>query len=486
MTIPKHMSGALSENLLTLLSYSDEHGKFVARVLDPQLFEGDMRIMAERIIGYWRTEKEAPKHHTFDLFADILEDRGNKRAPTFRRTLSAMLQLAQGINAEYVMSQLKTFIRMQKLKDAIFRSAEILNQAGETTIQDVETILSDILKARDFLFDGGVSLEKDFDILLDYLKTHYQEFSTGIPLFNKYDVTPSRGTLFLLLGASGAGKTWGMVHLGVEAWRQRKKVLHITPELSAEDTMLRYYMTIFGASKRSAKSTATILDIDDQRLVGMFRRDVKPSFGFEGPDIREELMAHIARWNSSLNNIRIKRFAPRTISAEGLDSLLDSMEDVDGFSPDMLIVDSAYLLKLDSHQKEYRLGLGRSYERLRTIAVDRNISVVASHQLSKQGATARRASYTHIAEDWSIIQTADIAITHSATKAEEKYGLARLYADKVRNDKGNLAALITQNYSTGAYVLKSVELPENEYWEMATREFGEEFDRGGEDEEEDD
>lgn len=479
MAIPDRMTGALSENLLTLLAHSDDHGRMIANVLDPQLFEGELRIMAERIIDYWRQHHEAPKYHTADLFADILEDPRNRRAETYRRTMRAMLQLAQGINAEYVLGQLKTFARMQKLKDAILRSAEILNRPAETTIPDVEGILGDILRARDFLYEPGLGLES-FDILIEHLTKHYSEFKTGIKAFDRLNIVPSRGALFLLLGGAGVGKTWGMVYLGKRAMMDQKKVLHVTPELSAEDTLLRYYMALWAASKRAARFDAdehervmsTILERDrDGRLSGFYREAVEADFDFDSRSLREELQSRVTADGPRLGELRIFRVAPRALSIDGLIGYLDTLEDAEGFIPDELIVDSAYLMKPEGGQKEYRHGLGRMYERLRGIGVDRNIAVVASHQLSKLGTEAKRAKHTHVAEDWSIIQTADIAVTMSATKHEQRFGLARLYADKVRADKGDVGVLITQNLDIGQYLLDSQRLPAS-YWDQLEDAFG--------------
>jgi hypothetical protein len=478
MAIPEKMTGALSENLLTLLSHSDEHGRLIANVLDPQLFEGEMRIMAERIIDYWRQEHQAPKLHTADLFADILEDPRNRRAATYRRTLHAMLQLGQGINAQYVLGQLKTFVRMQKLKDAILRSAEILNRPAETTISDVEAILGDILRARDFLYQPGLQLES-FDILIEHLRKHHSEFLTGIPAFDRLNICPARGTLFLLLGGAGVGKTWGMVYLGKRAMLDQKKVLHVTPELSAEDTLLRYYMALWAAAKRPERFDAdeherimsTMLELDrDGRLSGLYRESVDPEFDFDSLALREELQTRVINEGPRLGELRIFRVAPRALSVDGLIGYLDTLEDAEGFVPDELIVDAAYLLKPEGGQKEYRHALGRTIERLRGIGVDRNMAVVASHQLSKIGFEAKRAKHTHVAEDWSIIQTADIAVTMSATPHEQRFGLARLYADKVRADKGDVGVLITQNLDIGQYLLDSHRLS-NSYWDTLSREF---------------
>jgi hypothetical protein len=55
---------SLQENLLTLLFHYDKAGKKVADAIDPNLFEGDYRVFAERAIEYWKKYQKAPQQHT--------------------------------------------------------------------------------------------------------------------------------------------------------------------------------------------------------------------------------------------------------------------------------------------------------------------------------------------------------------------------------------------------------------------------------------
>ena len=42
------------EDLITMLCHSDAHGKVVAGLVDPELFDGDYKLIAERVIEYWK------------------------------------------------------------------------------------------------------------------------------------------------------------------------------------------------------------------------------------------------------------------------------------------------------------------------------------------------------------------------------------------------------------------------------------------------
>ena len=130
----------LQENLITLLCHSDEHGRIVSNFVEAALFEGDYRVIAERAIDYWKRHGKAPGAHTPDLVADILEDKNNRRAKTFRSIILDMLRLHADINTDYVINQMKTFTRMQQFKAAVLKSAERLSSQQELAIEEVEEI----------------------------------------------------------------------------------------------------------------------------------------------------------------------------------------------------------------------------------------------------------------------------------------------------------------------------------------------------------
>lgn len=464
MSVPDKAPLALSENLLTLLSQSDEHGRLVAAVIDPALFDGELRNVAERCVGYWRQHGEAPKTHTADLFSDILEDKHNRRANTYRRILSSMVQLHdEGINSKYVLESARRFMRLQKLKDAILKAAQQLQQPKDTTIEQVEAILDDIMRARDFQFNPGIRLD-DFERLLTFLETQYKEFDTGIAALDRQQAVPARGEVWLLLGGTGRGKTWCMIHLGKRALLRRKKVLHITPEISGELTLQRYYQSLFTVTRRASdKVNVARFEKDARQIINITREALEPEFDFESRSLRYELETRVGLMGSKMSNIMIKQVAPRSLSVSGLRGFLDSLEKAENFIPDLLIVDSVYLLKPQGTER--RISLGQNMEDLRAVAVDRHMAVVASHQLSKEGAEARVPTMANIGEDWSMAQTADVVIIHAATNQEKRYGLARLYADKVRSSRDKFACLITQAYDVGQYCLESYPLQKS-YWDM--------------------
>lgn len=453
------LQGAQQENLLALLAHSAEHGRIIANMLDPQLCEGDYQLIAERLLEYWREYEEPPRQHVPDLLADILEDKGNRKAQTFRTIIAQMQALADSApNAQYVINTLQQFSRLQRMKDALYRGAEVLNKPGPTTINDVEGILRDVMTARDFAFDPGATLHQ-IERYLERMRTTASEFSSGIPLLDQRHVIPARGKLFNMLAPSGYGKTWFLCGVGRANIMQRKRVCHLSLEVDEEDLIQRYYQCLFSVTKREAETKLPVFKRNKRgEFQGIETTDHTPAFTFASPELGMEMQARLMQFGQRwFNYLRIKRFPTRSLTIDGMCAYLDGLADIEGFIPDLLIVDYPGIMKTDV--KNHRLTLGRVFEEFRGVLVERNMAGAVVHQTSKAGMAARRTSVLHTGEDFSIIQTSDVALTYSATPQERRRGLARLYVDKARTERDGWGILITQAYDVGQFTLDQMYLP---------------------------
>jgi len=474
-------TGALQENLLTILSHDDVNGKIVAGLVSPELFEGDYRVIAERCLDFWEKCREAPKAHVVDLVADILEDPNNRKAHTYHRILAQMLELAGAVNTTYVLGEIRKFIRMQRLKQAIMESSTKFAGHQEMAIEEVEKIWNDILSARQIDHEPGLRLS-DTARVVQYLDVQYSEFTTGIKVLDDNFIVPYRGSPFLFIAPAGAGKTHAAVQVGTQAVLDRKKVLHVCQEMAPELIAQRYYQRLFGASKREEKVGITILGRDRLgRLDTLQRDEVQSDWTFASPHLAVELEAHAQAVGTRLNNLIIVRFPMRTLTGAKLRAYLDNLEVVEHFIPDLVIVENIGLMKTDPAR--HRIDLGRNFEDICGLAIERSHALWASHQVSREGAASLMTRSTHVAEDWSLIHTAEVVVTYTATDAETQLGLARLFINKARNEKDHWVALITQNYAMGQFCLDSVMMPKKyfDFLDKAREEYGEESSDGDED-----
>ena len=252
---------------------------------------------------------------------------------------------------------------------------------------------------------------------------------------------------------------------------QRANVLHITLEMSDDMVLQRYFQSLFSIPKRPGEVKHTLFEFDElERLSGFTEDVIKPTMDLQNKKIRKFLKEQTSEWGVRLDKLIVKQFPTRALTIQKLRGYLDNLETIEGFIPDILLLDYAQLLYTDLGN--YRLATGRNYEDLRGIAVERNLALATVHQANRLGADAKELRDTQIAEDFSITATADVVITHSRTEEEDRLGLARLYVSKARYDEDRFTVLIAQAYGIGQFVLEST-MMESLYWDRLGEAVGE-------------
>jgi hypothetical protein len=450
---------SLQQDLLTLLVHSDEHGRIVSKTIDAALFEGDYRNIAEKALDFWKQHSKAPKQHIADLLSNILEDDHDRRGQTYRRILIQMLEVKDQINVDFVLRSMDQFTGVQKFKAITLQGAELVDARGIFGFEEAKAIWREFLRDQNSSVDIGIRLN-EYDRVLEYFRNVHQEFKTGIKEFDEANIVPMRGKLWLFLAPAKRGKTWALVQLGKMAFLQRKKVCHITLEIEAEEVAQRYYEALFGASKRDDINKISTFKYDRKgALDQIVAQSVEVPFTFNSSAVREELQTRIGHFGMRSDNFVIKRFPMSSLTLDQLEAYLESLELLEKFVPDLVILDYPKIMKLN--QKELRTSLGQLMEGLRGLAQRRNFALAAAHQGNRSSADADIVRATHASEDWSVVCTADFLVTYSQTSAEKRLGLARLYVEMARSEQDQFGVLVTQSYKTGQFVLESTRLSDS-------------------------
>jgi len=446
-------SAYLQQNILAVLTQDDEYGKIILNTLDVNLFEGFLLEFAERSVDYWRQQNQAPKSHLPDLFADIIGDPHHPRKAVYSRIAFQLMDLAQTVNKKYVLDSLRDFMRLQQYKSSVVDLHQLITAKQEKAIPEADEIVYNLIRNRPAAFDPGLRLS-NIERIISYFETTQNEFSTDIHELDSNYITPARGEVFLFLGAASTGKTWFLVDLGRHALNHRKKVLHISLEMGEELIGQRYLETLLMIPKREVTPEVTNFVMQEGKLKELLLTKITPEFDLSSPNIRDELRARARLMGTRYDNLLIKRFPGNSLTPNGLRAYLDQIEVNDHFIPDLLLLDYIGIMKSDA--KNYRISMGQNLVDFRAIMVERNIAGVTAHQISREGAKAHQVRGTHIAEDWSMIGTADNIVTYSQTEGEKRFNLARLFVAKARSEKSGFQILITQSYALGQFCRQSV------------------------------
>jgi hypothetical protein len=457
------LQGALEDNVLTLLCWSDAHAPDLMLQLRPDLFSTRaFRKIAERAFAHIERYGAAPGAHMRDICeADL---RKGDEGKLLRQTLDAMETLQASLQPEFVLAELGSFIESRKLAQALEGASDALHSG------DIDKA-KELLYAKELLPNHSPGLKmSDAGRMLAYLDRVEEDFfSIGIDVLDEKGVRPERKTLTMLIASSGKGKTWWMGEVAKRNFMHRKNITHITLEMSEEKVGQRYIQTFYGMTKKEAKSI---------RVARFERNDIGQFLGFEYDTITPEAISHetkavVARKLRAMRNRApvIKEFPTGQLTIAQLDAYLDKLER-EGYKTDVLILDYLDLMAIDP--KDIRTSTGHMVKQLRGLAVRRNLALITASQGNRASDDAKTVSRKHVAEDWSKIGTADTIITYSQTDQEKAAGLARVLVAKAREDEDGWLALLSQAYATGQFCLDSIYM--GKHIEEALRDF-----TGGED-----
>ena len=444
---------SLQQDVLTLACFDDARAPIIRGVLDASLFGGIYRVILTRVYDYIDRFKRAPGLHLPNLLSDKLEGDNTHEATLYSETIDQIVAAKDGINAEYIMSQLETLIKRNSLRSIAVDFAKALQRDTEESLEEAEQLLAKTNRTTLSVFDPGTYLS-DKSRALAFLELSSAAMPTGIPELDKRGFGPTRRELFLGIANAKAGKTWFLIHLAKMALLARMKVCHLSLEMSESRSSARYFQSLFGMARRPEALQANRFKLDaDGNIVGFSPYEIKPSLSQEDPKLRAKLEKKIEQWvNKLLGNMLIKQFPTGQLTMGQLTAYLDNLQATENFLPDVLIVDYPDLMRLD--KDNYRLSLDELFKDLRGLAVARNMAVVAVSQSHRGAAKAKQVGAHNVAEAYSKVAHADLIVTYSQTSKERELGLARLHVTG-RNDSDGFTVVITQQYGIGSFVLDS-------------------------------
>jgi len=438
-----YLSGADEENCLIALCYSAENAATIASRVTADLFATrSYRHIASAALKYVERYHEPPKRHIYDLLEERLDQ--GKEGANLLRILEGMEEIAPKINEEFVIDNLDLFIEKQRLRRAYQAGLEALEkddiETARAVTQDVVRIPAD---------QPGIWLHKPDEALRFLNKKEEDFFSSGVPTLDEMGVVPKRKTMFLIVAPAKAGKSFWLVEIGKHAIFHRKNVLHITLEMSSDETAMRYVQALEGL-RRDDNENVKVSSFTDDKYVPLDETDIKrPGVNDANRATIEQKLRTVGR----RSRFYIKEFPTSMLSVAQLTAFLDRMEAQDKFKPDMLILDYGDLMSLDTGN--LRIDTGAVFRQLRGIAVQRNMALVTATQGNRLSAHAKLVRGDMVAEDWSKIATADIVCTYSQTQFEREHNIARILVDSSRTTASRASVYISQAYAMGQFCLDS-------------------------------
>lgn len=271
--------------------------------------------------------------------------------------------------------------------------------------------------------------------ILDML--HYERFKEVVTCFNIPQIDEAlggglqRGFFYIILGYTGVGKTWHLIHLGKMAARLGYLVVHIVVETSNKVLADRYKMSMSG-------ETMSSIDRGYKNISEL---------------VRKSMLEH--------SNIEFLDEDEKTAKVDSLEVIITEVTNKYGRKPDLLLIDSLEDYEppkgkyTDKHEKELE-----TFTFGKNLAKDLNICVVTSVQGKSNSRTVDWAGRQHVAGFLGKVRRATVGVSINVNPKEELLGLERLFIFKNNEGPTGAKVLVKRNLEKGQVVLGSWAIPD--------------------------
>ena len=389
------------ETLASLMLNDRPFSEQMEEVLDVSFFELKyLKVFVEKIFEYRRKYKTHPSKQAMSSIVRTSLDDENETVQKQVRDYFARSLVGKIEDHDYIKETSLDFCKKQKLKAAILKSVDLLQNSSFDEIRDI--------------IDNAINLGLDNDFGHDYFKdfeTRYELKSrTSIPTgWKEIDEICKgglgRGELGVVIAPTGAGKSMALVHLGSQALKEGKDVVHYTLELGEEEVGLRY----------------------DSCLSGVHLKDLFSSKAYVQDYINEEVGGSLI----------IKEYPTKTATVNAIRNHLERIIKRGG-NVDFVIVDYGDLLKSKTNFREKRNELESIYEELRSVAQEFNCSLWTASQTNRGGLSAEVITMESISEAFSKCFVADFIFSLSRTIKDKNSNTGRIFVAKNRNGPDGL------------------------------------------------
>jgi len=212
------------------------------------------------------------------------------------------------------------------------------------------------------------------------------------------------GELGVVVAPTGAGKSMALVHLGAQAVKAGKTVVHYTLELQDTVVAIRYDSCITG---------------------------IKLNKIFSSKEQVYDIVSQVP------GKLIVKEYPTKTASTNTIKTHLETLRRRN-IDVDMIIVDYGDLLRPVSALREKRNELESIYEELRAIAQVFECPVWTASQTNRSGLNAEVITMESISEAFNKCFVADFIFTISRTIEDKTNNEGRIFIAKNRNGADGL------------------------------------------------
>ena len=364
----------------------------VSDILKPEFMESESnQWIVETVINYFTEYSSLP---TLEVMKVRLDDVDNDvLKTTIVDTLKQVTKQFEAEDIKFIEQEALDFCKNQTLKTAIMESVNLL-QAGE--YDSIKEKIDTAMKAGS---ERDIGHQYNIDIDDRFSESTRKTVHTGWNVVDDLmDGGLGPGELGVFVAPAGIGKSWGLVNVAANAVKKGLNVCFYTLELSAPYVGLRFDSVFTGIAAQNLKYHIDEVKECVEKLEG---------------------------------NLIVKYYPTKSATVNTIKAHLDRCH-IQGFKPDVIVVDYADLLR--GNGKEIRHELGNIYEDLRGLAGEYEIPVWTASQANRSALEDDVIGAEKIAESYSKIMTADFVLSLSRKIEDKVAGTGRW--DVIKNRFG--------------------------------------------------
>ena len=471
----KIVKGDIEKKIATAGIVSTEFCRDITKIYKPEYIQVDyIRQVLDWVFEYFDEYKKAPERQIQDMFIvekDEMKQEQAELIETFLSRISKEYEEKETFNQQYAYKQAKYYFRKRSMQLLFERG---LGMLIKNKVDEAENSISTFGKVSEVI--GNWVDPLDPETVENFLKKEKDVLFRFFGAVGDLIDDSERSHLIAFMAPMKRMKSWCLQETGIQGLSSKLNVLDISLEMNLDMMKERRYRRIAGYSGKKEKLIFPVFDcllnqdgscnksirvndtdilIKDPKKKDSKKIEVLQYFnpeidyipctecrGKEGGDYE------IAVWwtlsdemNVSNRQVedKIKRFTKLygqrlklvsypafSASMDDIERELDNLEYMEGFIPDMIIIDYADILAITDRQLSERGRIDDIWKRLKGMAASRDCLVVTASQSNRGSIEKRSLSQKDAAEDIRKIAHVDVMIGINQTEKEKKRGEGRL------------------------------------------------------------
>ena len=464
----RRIDSSVEEKIVTAAIMSDAFLKQIYTIYDPAYLKSPFaqRVM-KWAIEYYESYEKAPKNHIKDIY-DIeknkIEEAEEKIIAAFLTKLSQQYEMeTQEINDDYYVD---TALKYFELRELEITSGNVQKLIEVGKIDEAKEQFENYKKVvrqtsgwyNPFDKKNIIATFEDSNEILFSFPGQLGEMIGGF----------ERGWLFSVVGKFKGGKSFLLQEIAVQALLKRLKVVYVSLEMKRRNLDKRLYRRLcamaegdrnfiypaFDCEKNQSgeckkperKNRIRLLTDDDEIPEFDPESDYKPCCVCRKTNPKEyefatwfesikrppiSVSAIVKKTNSfkqmfGSNNLRVKTYPRFSASISDIKRDIDTLEVVEGFVADVIIIDYAQIIKPEGKfGKEYE-GYDIIWKQLSGLAEERHCLVATGSQVERGTITKAQIEQDGLAGWVGQLAHVDLMFALNQTKEEKRNKLIRV------------------------------------------------------------